>query len=267
MSSLGIKEEVARNIYSEYDTALRLKEQLLDQGIDMCWVGDETFPIGLRQLNAGSVPAVLFYKGNFDLVKRKSVGFTGSRKVSDSGIRITADSAKQLSKDKITIVSGYAKGVDITAHRTALLEGGSTIFVIAEGILKKRIKGEVKDLLNDENHLFVSQFLPNVSWVASNAMKRNNTIIGLADAMILIESGMDGGTFDAGKQSLSNKKPLFVVDCATYKPSAEGNQYFLEKGVVPIRGDKGGVPILKRVYSALEMQQEMENCEQLTLNI
>ena len=109
--------------------------------------------------------------------------------------------------------------------------------------------------------------MPNLTWSASNAMKRNNTIIGLADAMILIESGMEGGTFNAGEQSLKNRKPLFVVEYGVSKPTAEGNTFFLQHGGVPIRGDKNGKPILKRVYSALEQNETEESYEQLSFNL
>lgn len=263
MCSLGINQEVARNIYEGKENALLLEEQLYQNNVDMCWIGDDCFPDGIKNLNTGSIPAVLFYKGNYELLQNKCVGFTGSRKVSDSGIRITDSSARQLSSNGITVVSGYAKGVDITAHKAALQSGGSTIFVIVEGILKNRVKGEVKELLNDKNHLFVSQFLPNLAWSASNAMRRNNTIIGLSDAMILIEAGMDGGTFNAGEQTLKNKKPLFVVEYGVSKPTAEGNTFFLQRGGIPLKGDKNGKPILKKVYSVLEQDETEESYEQL----
>lgn len=267
MCSMGIKPDVAKNIYESKEQALVLQDQLSNSGVDMCWIGEEDYPAGIKKLSAGNIPAVLFYKGNYELISQKAVGFTGSRNVSDSGIKITDSSARQLSKKGITVVSGYAKGVDITAHRAALQAGGNTIFVIVEGILKNRIKGEVKELLNEKNHLFISQFLPNLTWSASNAMKRNNTIIGLSNAMIMIESGMDGGTFNAGEQSLKNKKPLFVVEYGTYKPSAEGNRFFLQRGGTPIRGDKNGIPILKRVYTAIESKDSGECYEQMRLDI
>lgn len=267
MCTLGINLDVARNIYENKENALFLEEQLYQNNVDMCWIGDKCFPEGLKKLNTGIIPAVLFYKGNYGLLQNKCVGFTGSRKVSDSGIRITDSSARQLSSAGIAVISGYAKGVDITAHKAALQSGGSTIFVIVEGILKNRVKGEVKELLNDKNHLFISQFLPNLEWSASNAMKRNNTIIGLSDVMILIESGMDGGTFNAGEQSLKNKKPLFVVEYGISKPTAEGNTFFLQHGGVPLRGDKNGKPMLKRVYSALEKIETEERYEQLRFHL
>ena len=265
MCSLGVASRVAQNIYAAKESALRLQDELVQNDIGMCWLDDEEFPEGLLDLRVGSVPTVLFYRGNFELVNQKCVGFTGSRKVSDTGIRITADSAKQLSDKGITVVSGNAKGVDITAHRAALQEGGSTIFVLAEGMLKHRAKGEVKELLNDKNHLFVSQFHPNLTWSAANAMKRNNTIIGLSDVMVMIESGMDGGTFHAGEQSIKNGKKLFVVEYMVPKPTAEGNPYFIEKGGIPLRGDRQGKPVLGEVYKSLSMERRIQSYAQLML--
>ena len=267
MRLFGIKTEVAQNIYQSKEKALVLEEQLIQNGINMCWLGDERFPSKLKSLNVGTSPSVLFYKGNYDLLQNKCVGFTGSRKVSDSGLKITDSSARQLSFDGITVVSGYANGVDITAHKAALQSGGNTVFVTVEGILKTRVKGEIKELLDDKNHLFVSQFLPTLTWSASNAMKRNNTVIGLSDAMILIEAGMDGGTFNAGEQSLKNGKPLFVVEYGVNKPTAEGNAFFLKQGGIPLRGDKNGKPILKKVYSVLEKGEPEESYEQLSLKL
>lgn len=266
MCHLGINQDVAHNIYESRDQALMLEEQLYQNNVDMCWIGDDCFPEGLRSLNISDIPAVLFYTGNYELLQNKCVGFTGSRKVSDSGIRITDNSARQLSSEGISVVSGYAKGVDITAHKAALQSGGSTIFVIVEGILRNRVKGEVKELLDDSNHLFLSQFMPNLTWSAKNAMKRNNTIIGISDAMILIEAGMDGGTFNAGEQSLKNRKPLFVVEYSVNKPSAEGNTFFLQHGGIPLRGDKTGQPILRGVYSVLEKKEKHVEYEQMCLD-
>lgn len=267
MCSLGINQDVAKNIYENYENVLWLEDKLLEQNVDMCWIGDECFPEGIRKLSIGSIPAVLFYKGNFKLLQGKCVGFTGSRQVSDVGIRITDISARQLSSNGIWVISGYAKGVDITAHKAALQTGGSTVFVIVEGILRNRVKGEIKELLNDKNHLFVSQFMPNITWSASNAMKRNNTIIGLSDAMILIEAGMTGGTFNAGEQSLKNKKPLFVVEYREKKSTSKGNDFFLQHGGMPLRGDENGNPVLRKVYSALEQgNKRNRSYEQLSFD-
>ena len=46
------------------------------------------------------------------------------------------------------------------------------------------------------------------------------------------------------------------------KPSAEGNPYFLNKGGIPLRGDRDGKPILTEVYRTLEAKKrQMERIE------
>ena len=77
---------------------------------------------------------------------------------------------------------------------------------------------------------------------------------------------MDGGTFNAGEQTLKNRKPLFVIEYGVSKLSAEGNRYFLQHGGMPIRGDKNEKPILNKVYLALEQKETKESCEQLSLD-
>ena len=94
--------------------------------------------------------------------------------------------------------------------------------------------------------------MPESNWHVSNAMKRNSVIIGLSNAMILVESGKSGGTFAAGNEALSLKHPLFVIDFAQPEVSAEANPYFISKGGIPIRGKENGTPNLKSVFSVIE---------------
>ena len=85
-------------------------------------------------------------------------------------------------------------------------------------------------------------------------MKRNSTIIGLSDAMILVESGLTGGTFAAGEETLKRKRPLFVIDFAEPGPSAEANPYFIKQGGMPVRGNREGVPSLDKVREVVAKQ-------------
>ena len=249
----GFNQQVVDNIFAceTEQSAHKMAKELADRGVTMLTLLDDKYPKTLKCANEMAQPPVLFAKGNVDLLNNPSVGFCGSRKASLKGINITADCAKQLVEQKITVVSGYASGTDLAAHSTALRQGGNTVFVLAEGILRYTVKNEVRDLLKNDNHVFVSQFLPTMTWNAGNAMKRNGIIIGLSQAMILVESGKTGGTFAAGEESLKRGCPLFVIDFAKPEVSAEANPYFIEAGGFPIRGKKG-IPCLEEVLSAVK---------------
>lgn len=251
MNNISLKKEVAQSIINSYSHAKEVAHQLEMNDIITIWIGHELYPSHLLQALGDSAPPVIFCKGNLELLAQKSVGFCGSRKASEKGLNITGRCAEQLVEKGICVVSGYAHGVDMFAHKAALEKGGTTIFVLVEGILRFQKKRNVAELLTEKNYLAVSQFPPLLSWVARNAMRRNATIIGLSEAMILVESGLSGGTFAAGEETLKRQQPLFVIDFAAPGPSAEANPYFIKKGGVAIRGNKEGKPNLSKLFDML----------------
>ncbi len=250
-SVIGLKDEVIQNIELSRSKAELLIEKLNKNNIRAIVQNEKEYPQYLKNMLGEKCPPILFVKGNISLLNSNAVGFCGSRKVSQKGIDITTECAHQLVQKNITVVSGYASGTDLAAHRAALESGGNTIFVLAEGILKSYIKGGIKHLLNKKNHVFISQFMPEITWNSGNAMKRNGTIIGLSQSMILVESGLSGGTFAAGEEALRVHCPLFVIDFAKPEVSAEANPYFISKGGHPIRG-RDGIPNLSKVFYCVE---------------
>lgn len=196
---------------------------------------DRDYPLELQSELSTNAPALLSLIGNKELLKTKKVGFCGSRKASEKGFEITLDCVEQLVDEKITIVSGYASGIDQKAHYTALSNDGATIIVLPEGIKGFRIKKDLKEVWDWERVLVISEFLPNAIWSSSRAMQRNNTIIGLSDLMVLIEAGNKGGSLDAGIKTLQLKKHLFTPIYENMPESAIGNQILLEKGALPLK--------------------------------
>lgn len=259
---LRVKAHIAENIVESRPKAAQIASELEENDVSLIWIGSPHYPRRLVKILQKDAPSVLFVKGNRSLLNAPGVGFCGSRKVSEKGLLITSRCASQLASEKISIVSGYAHGVDMAAHRAALAVGGSTIFVLAEGILRFRRKRDIADFLSIENCLVVSQFPPGLTWTGRNAMKRNATIIGLSDAMILVESGLSGGTYSAGEETLKRRRPLFVIDYAEPGPSAQANPYFIQKGGLPVRGNREGLPVLDRVRDAVSKRSWDIHCSE-----
>lgn len=262
---LGFSENIASDISNNAEAASILADDLLQEGVKVVWVSDKEYPSRIKAVLGNSAPAVLFIKGNLSLLSdsKLAVGFCGSRKASEKGLNITSACSKQLVDKHICVVSGYASGVDMSAHRAALEAGGETIFVLVEGILRFKAKQEISGLLTAENHLIVSQFPPRMTWVSHNAMRRNATIVGMSDSMILVESGLEGGTFAAGQETLKRHQPLFVVDYAKPGASAEANPYFIKQGGLRIRGQKNKnlEPNLIPLIEITQKQGWKKHCE------
>ena len=175
----GLKDTVITNISATKYQAYSLYEELEQAGVKILSESDISYPQYLKKMLQDKCPPMLFISGNINLLNSISVGFCGSRKASAKGIGIAADCSRQLIKENITIVSGYAAGTDLAAHKSALENGGNIVSVLAEGILRYSQKREIRDYLNSSNHVFISQFMPKITWNAENAMRRNSVIIGL----------------------------------------------------------------------------------------
>jgi adenine-specific DNA methylase len=169
-----------------------------------------------------------------------AVSFAGSRKSSPKGLTIATEAARELAEQGANIVSGYANGVDLATHRAALEAGGATTLVLAEGLFRFRKKKELGEALERGRYLILSEFPPDLRWLGRHAMQRNRTICGLSRALVVVESGMDGGTFAAAETAQELGLPLFVVDFANPPASAEGNAYFLQRGAVALRSNGNG---------------------------
>ena len=220
--------------YSQYETVEGLKIKSHDVRFNT--VLDQSYPVNLKSLLKLNTPPVLSMIGNINLLSNRTVGFSGSRKVSEKGVAITKDCVEQLSQEKdISIVSGYAQGVDKEAHYTALASGGSTIIILPNGISSFYVRQELKDVWDWDRVLVISEYLPKDKWSVSRAMNRNNTIIGLSDIMVVVEAGLTGGSLDAGLRTLEDNKPLYVPLYSDYPESALGNKVLLERGAKSIR--------------------------------
>jgi DNA processing protein len=205
-------------------------DELLKHNVRVLSIIDTDYPENLRTALGESAPVLLLCLGNLELLKHVSVGFCGSREASEKGMATARDSAMLLANDKINIVSGFAAGVDMNAHRAALAAGGTTTVVLAEGILRFRVKKEIRDLWDDNRTLVVSEFGPNLPWSVSHAMQRNKTICGLSRAMVLIEARSTGGSIQAGRDCLKMGLPLFAAVYEGSPESARGNEELLHNG-------------------------------------
>jgi DNA protecting protein DprA len=214
--------------------AQELFEWLTKQNIQIIGYFDYAYPTKLEKNLLDKSPFVFYVKGNLDILQNKAVGFCGSRDASVKGQYVAQMAAKQIAQHHWTVVSGNARGIDTWAHSSALKEQGTTIFVAPEGILPFRIRPESKIYTNQENHLIISEFKPDENWSVRTAMQRNHTICGLSNAMILVQSGLTGGTFEAGNFALRAKIPLFVAEYADSDVSGPGNPYFITQGAEPI---------------------------------
>jgi len=236
-------------------------DELYERGVDVVALGDDRYPARLTATKAA--PPLLFTWGNTDLLRESAVGMCGSRHVSTKGIEAARVCGLEVSAHGLSVVSGYAKGVDTETHLAALDAGGRTVIVLAEGINGFRRKRAFAGVPFDEEHILVlSQFSPGQRWNVGAAMTRNGVIAGLGHALVVIEAGETGGTLNAGIQALEMGRPVLALEFSSQETPA-GNRLLFEKGAIRIHGRVHLGRVLEAIRVA-ESPAELKS-EQLSL--
>jgi len=176
-------------------------------------------------------PYFLFYRGNIDIINKKSIGVVGARKCSGYGLTVTKLLTKELITNNITLISGGARGIDSIAHKTALENNGYNISVLGCGI-DIAYPSENKDLFSKiaENGVVISEFLLGTPPLRDNFPRRNRIISGLSDGVIVIEASEKSGSLITARIALQQHKTVISVPGSILYNGASGSNKLLRDG-------------------------------------
>ena len=215
--------------------------QLKKENVHIIGLDDERYPEILIERLGENTPPVLFCKGYLPLLNANSISIVGSRDVSDFALMLTKRIANRIAGFGYNVTSGFAKGVDTSAHIGALESNGTTTMVLPYGFNHLSIKKDIKEYNWEQNTLFISQFMPYEKFSGQNAMARNKLVCALSKAVIVISSGPErdtsgkmSGTFDAGLTALKHNIPLFVLNPSLLNPAPQGNIDLIKMGGIPL---------------------------------
>ena len=227
-------------------------ENLFSQGYELINITSPEYSKTLKQnLKATHSPALLYVKGNKQILHEKSIAIVGSRAASEIALKFTDNIAKNASKEYKVVVSGFAKGIDKQALDSAINYKGQSIIVLPQGIMTfaSGFKNYYKQII-DGDVLVLSTFPPKAGWSAGLAMARNPIIYGLADEIYVAESSEKGGTWSGVIDGLRKGRKIYVR-----KPEAtekNANNILIQKGAVPI--DFNGNELVKTYDTTLSDQ-------------
>ena len=251
----NLKAETVKSLKESKDMACELADQLALHEVTMLLRDSKAYPTRLARLPGNIAPPVVFTKGDTSILERKGVGFCGARSASRTICDMVQKSAAVLGERGINVIGGYAFGVDLAAHLGALTASGVTTFILATGILHFSLKTVLRDSATHSEFLVISEFSPRLGWSVANAMQRNWTICGLADAIVIADPGTSGGTFEAGKVALTLGRHLFITHADDSLRDDSGYDYFVSRGAKPIRFDSDRTPDLTELFKSVEKDQ------------
>ena len=180
-----------------------------DEEVEYTYYKDESYPKNLTHCLDG--PILLFQRGNIDIKNKKIISIVGTRKVTTHGITVCEKLIESLSPLNPVIVSGFAYGVDITAHKIAMDCGLQTIACLAHGLNQIYPKTHKKYCNKvEENGGFFTEFWSSDAFNRNNFLKRNRIIAGMSEATIVIESAEKGGSLVTADIANSYNRDVFA---------------------------------------------------------
>lgn len=221
-------------------------ERLASRGIWVLTRADEAYPALLKQRLKGQTPPVLFGAGPPASLQLPGIAVVGSRDVDDDGLAWASDFGRRCADEGVAVVSGAARGADITAMTGALAHGGVAIGVTVDPLDRLVQRRDLRVPISDELLTLVTPFHPSARWHAGNAMRRNRLIYALSRAAVVVASSVEkGGTRSGALENLqAGWVPLHVRD-----DGSRGNRRLISEGGHPL---PAGEPVehiaLERLY-------------------
>lgn len=193
------------------ERAQREEEWINAHGIRVWTLTDTDYPYRLRQ--CPDRPLVLYSKGNVNPSDEHMISIVGTRRPTERGKEMTDALVRDLRDrlEHVTIVSGGAYGIDITAHRAAIKYGVPTIIIPAHGLDRIYPYQHRRDAIAALTlGGLLTEHMSGVEPLAPFFVQRNRIVAGLADAVVVAESKEKGGSLITAQMAIDYSRELFA---------------------------------------------------------
>ena len=225
----------------------RIMRRSEDLGIKMVSRYDSDFPANLlktvNEKGKPDIPILLFYKGDLSITKKPAVAIIGTREPSPQGKLAGERLGEFFSSHGFNVVSGLALGCDSAGHRGALKsEKGATTAFLAHGLdsVYPPENTSLAEEITAKGGLLMSEYAVGEHVNRNFLVNRDRLQAALADATIVIQTGVKGGTMHAVNATLASGKRVYAVEYKVFIPDGRdsGNKWLVnERRAKPIRSD------------------------------
>ena len=228
-----------------FDVDIRLTEKLkslvereLQQmerfGVKLCHYLDPTYPQRLKRCN--DAPVSFFYKGSGDFNPMRTLAVVGTRNATSYGIKSLIKILNDLKDKNIATVSGLAYGIDTVAHEESLNLGMPTTAVLGNGLhtVYPATNKALADRILDNGGTLVSEFDFDTGPDRMNFPARNRIIAGMADAVLVAESAVKGGSIITAHIANSYNRDIFAIPGSIFDDMHAGCHDLIRRNIAAI---------------------------------
>ncbi|HUU46202.1 MAG TPA: DNA-processing protein DprA [Acidobacteriota bacterium] len=190
-------------------------------------IGDPRYPQPLTVLT--HPPPFLFLRGT--VPDAPALAVVGARQATEYGARMTREIVAVLAAAGLTIVSGFARGIDTIAHTAALEAGAPTVAVWGCGpdILYPTENRALVDRIAAQG-LLVTEFPFGTAPEPHNFPIRNRLIAGLADGVLVMQARKKSGALLTARHAVEQGKNVYAIPGELGHPQYVGSHELLKEG-------------------------------------
>jgi DNA processing protein len=209
-------------------------EKLAKHGVKAVTFHDADYPARLKEIY--DYPPVLYIRGKLLPQDEWCLAVVGTRRSTVYGRQAAEEIVTDLARNKITIVSGLAKGIDSIAHQSALGAGGRTIAVAGCGldiVYPAENAGLARQII--EQGALISEFPLGTRPRPENFPRRNRILSGLSLGVLVAEAGENSGAMITAHLALEQNREVFAVPGSILSPSSRGVNRLIQEGAKLVR--------------------------------
>lgn len=204
-------------------------EYATKQNIKIIAFCEPEYPPLLRHIH--DPPPILYVKGHFDILRKKSFAIVGARNASMLGKETAFQIAAEMGRNGISIVSGMAKGIDAKAHEGALSTG--TVAVLGGGV----------DVIYPKENTKLYERIANTGTIISEAPlktqplakhfpRRNRIISGMCRGILVVEAARASGSLITANMATEQGREVFAIPGHPSDERTRGPNKLIKQGAI-----------------------------------
>ena len=213
-------------------------------------IDDDTYPPLLKQIH--DPPVLLYIIGKFPLQDTPSIAIVGSRSPTEYGKTTSQQLSYQLAERGITVVSGFARGIDTYVHRGALEASGDTVAVFGCGlsiIYPETNRGLAAEII--ESGALISEFPMTMPPRGKNFPRRNRVISGLTLGTLVVEASERSGSLITARHAAEQGREVFAIPGQIFSGMSRGTHSLINQGATLINSVDDLLDALPQDYTKI----------------
>lgn len=223
----NITGEAVEEFFALAADADRLFDRAEKAGVSWITCLDEEFPAQLREISP--MPTLLFVKGNVGALGGFGIAVVGTRKPTRYGLKLADMFSRELARAGLTVISGFARGIDTAAHKACIESGAPTVAVFGCGadVCYPAENRALYEQIAESGGAVVSEYPPGFKPLQYRFPERNRIISGLARGVFIPEAAKRSGSLITAEFALEQGRDVFVAPGNVFAEESGGTNQLL----------------------------------------